>query len=449
MRVPGAPKKAHFPLPSPHSPCHLPSSALSVYNRTTMHIRYLSLTNFRNYARLELTLPERPLLLYGANAQGKTNLLEAIHLLATGSSPLTPLDRQLIKWEAEAEGLPYARVWAEVIRRDHIQEVEVILEKKSLVNGTTRLQKTIRVDRARKRRADLAGRLNVVLFMPQDVELVVGPPAGRRRYLDGTLCQVDGAYCAALERYNEALRQRNAALRHLRDEGGDSAQLAPFEEVLAREGVIVANGRRELVAALSQRADRIHQQLTGRAEWLRLEYHPNFDSAAPPALKYQMGLGLQPYEGPPPGVGAEGLVEAFRQVLEARRGDEIARGVTLTGPHRDEMCFVAGNPAQGTHEVDLGTYSSRGQQRTAVLSLKLAELEWMRERTGETPVLLLDEVLAELDAMRRRYLLAQVDSVEQALLTATDPEMFSAEFREQAALWEVRGGIVKEGGRGE
>jgi DNA replication and repair protein RecF len=157
-----------------------------------------------------------------------------------------------------------------------------------------------------------------------------------------------------------------------------------------------------------------------------------------------MGLGLQPYEGPPPGVDAEGLVEAFRQALRARRAEEIARGVTTIGPHRDEMHFIAGSPVQGTHEVDLRTYGSRGQQRTAVLALKLAELEWLQEQTGEAPVLLLDEVLAELDAARRRYLLARVDGVEQALLTATDPEMFSAAFRERAALWEVRGGIMKE-----
>jgi DNA replication and repair protein RecF len=409
-----------------------------------MRIRYLSLTNFRNYARLELTLPARALLLYGANAQGKTSLLEAIYLLATGSSPVTSLDRQIVNWEAEAEGLPYTRVWAEVERSDRVYEMEIVLEKKPLTNGTVRLQKTIRVDRIRKRRADLAGLLNVVLFMPQDVELVSGSPSNRRRYLDDTLCQVDAAYCTALERYTEALRQRNAALRHLRDEGGDPGQLAPFEETLAREGVTVANGRRELVAALSQRADRIHRQLTGKAEWLRLEYQPNFDPGAPPA-KYQMELGLQPHEGPPPEVGDEELVEVFRQALLARREDEIARGVTLTGPHRDEMRFIAGSPAQGTHEVDLGTYGSRGQQRTAVLSLKLAELAWMQEQTKEAPVLLLDEVLAELDATRRRYLLSQVDSVEQALLTTTDLQMFSAEFRERATLWEVRRGIVKNG----
>jgi DNA replication and repair protein RecF len=416
------------------------------YDNSTMHIRYLSLTNFRNYARLELALPERPLLLYGANAQGKTSLLEAVYLLATGSSPLTPLDRQLIRWEAEAEGLPYARVWAEVVRRDRIREVEIILENKPMANGAKRMQKTIRVDRARKRRAELAQRLNVVVFMPQDVELVSGPPAGRRRYLDNTLCQVDQAYCTALEHYTEALHQRNVTLRHLRDDGGDPTQLAPFEEVLARQGVIIANGRRELIDTLSQRADRIHQQLTGEAEWLRMEYQPNFDPAAPPKVKYQMGLGLH-YAGPPPEVGVEGLVNAFRQTLSALRTDEITRGMTLAGPHRDEMRFVAGSPTQGTHEVDLGTYGSRGQQRTAVLSLKLAELAWMQEQTGETPVLLLDEVLAELDAKRRSYLLAQVDSVEQGLLTATDPEMFSAEFRERAALWQVQGGVVK--GTGE
>jgi len=252
---------------------------------------------------------------------------------------------------------------------------------------------------------------------------------------------VNGVYCVALEQYTEALRQRNAILRHLRDEGGDPSQLTPFEGTMAHQGVIVARERRRLVAALSQRAARIHLQLTGQAEWLQLVYQPNFDPAAPPEAKYQMGLGLD-YNGPPAEVGEAGLVDAFRSALNARRPEEIARGMTLTGPHRDEMRFVAGSPTQGTHEVDLGIYGSRGQQRTAVLSLKLAELGWMQEQTGDTPVLLLDEVLAELDAARRRYLLAQVDSVEQGLLTATDPEMFSAAFRERAVVWEVRAGVV-------
>ena len=408
-----------------------------------MRIRYFSLTNFRNYTRLELTLPQELLLIHGANAQGKTSLIEAMYLLATGSSPIASSDRELIQWQAEADGLPYARVWAEIERRDRVVELEIALEKRTLSNGATRLRKTIRVDRAQKRNTDLTGKLNVVLFIPQNVDLVAGSPSGRRRYLDDTLCQVDDVYSAALDRYNKALRQRNAALRHIRDEGGDPAQLAPFEDALARDGVVIADTRRELLEALSQRAHHIHQQLTGGTEWLRLDYEPNFDATAPPKLRHQMGIDLKEHRSPPSEISIEELIDAYRSALIQRRAEEIARGVTVFGPHRDEVYFTAGSPTQGTHEVDLRTYGSRGQQRTAVLSLKLAELAWMREQTGETPVLLFDEVLAELDRQRRSYLLEQVNSVEQAILTATDPQMFSNEFLDRAILWEVQDGIVR------
>jgi len=407
-----------------------------------MHIRYISLTNFRNYTRLELALPQSPLLLYGANAQGKTNLLEAVHLLSAGSSVLTSVERQLIRWGAEEEGLPYARVWAEVVRGGRVQELEVVLEKRTNGNGTDRLLKTLRVDRKRRQRVDFTGHLNVVLFMPQDMELIAGAPMQRRRYMDDTLSQVDVAYAGALERYREALRQRNAALRYLREDGGDPAQLLPFEDILAREGVRIVNCRRQLLAVLSRRADRIHQQLTGAADWLHLAYMPSFDPAAPSGLDHQRALGLIPRQDLPVEMGEAELAAAFRSMLQARRAEEVARGTTVVGPHRDEFRVFSGNPAQGTHEVDLGTYGSRGQQRTAVLALKLAELEWMRDETGESPVLLLDEVLAELDADRRTYLLAQVNVVEQALLTATDVEMFSPAFRQQAAMWRVQAGIV-------
>ena len=408
-----------------------------------MHIRYLSLTNFRNYARLELALPDKPLLLYGGNAQGKTSLLEAIYLLAAGSSPLASSDRELIRWEAEAEGLPYARVRAEVERRDRSLELEIALEKRALSNGTTRLQKTIRVDRTQRRQSNLSGKLNVVLFTPQNVELVAGSPSGRRRYMNDVLCQVDEAYSEALSSYTKALRQRNAALRHVRDEGGNPAQLAPFERVLARSGVTIAGRRRAFIDGLSGRVKRIHEQLTGDAEWLRLDYAPNFDPDAPPALKAQMGMDLKIEEEPPPDVGRERLVAVYQRALVERRSEEVARGVTVFGPHRDEIRFIAGSPTLGTHEVDLGIYGSRGQQRTAVLSLKLAELRWMHEQTRETPVLLLDEVMAELDRTRRSYLLEHVNGVEQAILTATDPEMFSEDFLRQAVTWEVRGGLVR------
>lgn len=410
-----------------------------------MHIRYLSLTNFRNYARLELALPRSALLLHGANAQGKTNILEAIYLLSSGSSPLTSSDREMIKWEADEEGLSYARVWAEVVRGNQVQEIEVVLEKRPLTNGAERMQKTLRVNRIRKRHADFTGKLNVVLFTPQDMDLVAGPPAQRRRYLDETLCQIDGVYADALDRYAEALRQRNAALRHVREQSGNLAQLLPFEETLARDGVRIVNGRRLLLVALSERADRIHQQLTGASDWLRLDYLPSLDPAAAPGSDVQLALGLGGTRKPRGADDPETQMNAFRHVLEMQRSEDVARGLTSVGPHRDELRIVSGSPAQGTHEVDLGVYGSRGQQRTAVLALKLAELEWIRGETGEAPVLLLDEVLAELDASRRRFLLSSVNAVEQTVMTATDLEMFSDEFREQATLWAVQAGIVGTG----
>ncbi|TET54848.1 MAG: DNA replication/repair protein RecF [Anaerolineales bacterium] len=385
-----------------------------------MPIHALSLTNFRSYARLELTLPEQPLLLYGANAQGKTNLLEAIYVLATASSPLTSLDRELIRWQAEEEGLPYARIRGEVTSGTRSHEMEIVLEKRVLSNGSARTQKTIRVDRARKRRGDLAGLLTVVLFMPQDVALVSSSPATRRRHLDDVLCQVDADYCASLASYQNALRQRNATLRHLREGTGDRGQLGPFEEVLAAQGVLITTKRNAILEQLSQRGERLHQQLTAGAEQLRFEYQPGFDTA---------------------GEDNDAAVTKLRSALQARRPEEIARGITLVGPHRDEFRFLATRPANGARQIDVATYGSRGQQRTAVLALKLAELEWMKEQ-GRTPTLLLDEVMAEMDATRRDYLLAQVDGADQTILTATDPQMFSSEFRARATLWEVRDGLA-------
>ncbi|MGQ9466847.1 MAG: DNA replication/repair protein RecF [Anaerolineae bacterium] len=401
-----------------------------------MRIRSLSLENFRNYARLEVEWPDRPVLLVGGNAQGKTTVLEAIYYLATGRSPLTAVDRQLINWAAERDGLAYAHLRAEVVQRARVLEIAIALSLAANSNGSVQLRKSIRVDRRPRRQRDLTGSLNVVLFLPQDVDLVAGAPAGRRDYLDATLSQVDATYAAALDTYMETLRQRNALLRHLAEEGGDPAQLDPLDERLARSGVTVAQGRRRLVAELSRQAGPIHAELTSGREWLRLEYQPNFDPARPPALTYQMSLALEELGGPPSGVSTEDLERAFLQRLRQRRKEEIERGMTLTGPHRDEMRFIVG-------DMDLGTFGSRGQQRTAVLALKMAQLAWMKERTGDPPVLLLDEVLAELDGERRALLLAQVDRVEQAILTATDPEMFSPEFRRRAALFRVEGGILQ------
>lgn len=386
-----------------------------------MHIRHLSLTNFRNYARLELELSPQVILLHGDNAQGKTNLLEAIYYLATSRSPQASSDRELINWVADQEEMmPYARLMAEVVRGDRVRQIEIVLQKEPLkgaVNGErTRLRKQIRVDKAKRRALDLVGQLNVVFFMPQDMALVDGSPSGRRRYLDVALCQVDAEYCRSLSRYNRVLASRNALLRQERRVDPD--ELAYWDEQLIGLGAVVMLRRRDAVLRLEEWATARHQQLSGAAEYLRLIYQPT------------MSLDLED--------DAQHLQTTYRAELTRRRRQEFERKATLVGPHRDDVNIL-------TNGVDLKKFGSRGQKRTAVLAIKLAELDWMRERIGgEMPILLMDEMLAELDVARRRFLLDQVVSsaVEQVIITTSDLGMFDPGFLSGARPLEIKGGRI-------
>ncbi len=398
-----------------------------------MHIRSLSLRQFRTYNRLELDLPASPILLLGANAQGKTSLLEAIAYLAVGRSPLTNTDQHLIHWRAVEAAMPFAHLKTEVVHRNRIDLIEIALEQKTLSNGNARMEKQIKLNQHTIRQMDLAGHLNVVIFLPEDVELVSGAPAGRRRFLDDLLSQVYPTYVEALGEYQTALSRRNALLRHLRDFGGDVAQLAPLEETLVQTGVTLSLYRRRVVKALTFYADRLHHDLTGGAAWLKVQYEPNFDPLRPPAVDYQIGL-LPETAGESP-VDLDALYNAYRTMLHSQRRTEIDRGMTLTGPHRDELRFISDG-------VDMGTFGSRGQQRTVVLALRLAELRWLEQETRESPVLLLDEVLAELDRARRTYLLNSLGNVEQTILCTTDAEMFPESFRQKTLMLEVAEGII-------
>ncbi len=395
-----------------------------------MYVQSLSLRHFRTYARLELELPPAPILLLGENAQGKTSLLEAIAYLALGRSPLTNTERHLIHWGAVEEAMPFATVAAEVQKGDRKERLEIAIQHTTLANGNVRLLKKIRIDGRSVRRADLAGHLNVVLFLPEDIALVSGPPAGRRRHLDDLLSQVSADYVRAAGRYQSALSRRNALLRHLRDEGGDPAQLIPLERELATNGLHIALRRRQLLHRLTRLADRYHQRITDGA-WLRLLYQPNFAPLRPPEPTTPPSYLDEAEEERIEAV----LLQTYLHEFERRRSDEITRGMTLVGPHRDEVRFIV-------ESVDLGTFGSRGQQRSAVLALRLAELEWLREISGEAPVLLLDEVLAELDIARRHRLLDLLGEVEQTILATTDAEMFPSSFRRQAMRLRVRGGII-------
>lgn len=412
------------------------------YSLLSMHLRHLSLTNFRLYSRLEVDLPSQAILLYGDNAQGKTSLLEAIYVLATGRSAHTTSDRQLINWLAGEEGLtPHARLAADVVRADRALHIDMVLmlEPAKTEDGW-RFRKQIKVNGAVVRTADLIGQIAVVMFLPDDVEIVSGGPANRRRYLDNALSQVDAEYARALDLYAEVLSQRNALLKQLAETGGTpdygADQLIYWDEQLATAGTTITLKRQTMIAELEQLADRLHRDLTRERHTLRLRYQPAFNADGPIGPVYQPSLNLDlPTQSPE--ATFEQARQSFLKQLAAKRQEELARGTTLIGPHRDELRFIA-------DEIDLGTFGSRGQQRTAVLALKLAEVHWMREKINDWPILLLDEVMAELDAHRRGFLLGQINGANQSILTATDPEMFAPEFRAQAKLVKVVRGRIEQ-----
>ncbi|MEW6566689.1 MAG: DNA replication and repair protein RecF [Chloroflexota bacterium] len=400
-----------------------------------MHVSHLSLTNVRNFVRLEVELPTGPLLVVGGNAQGKTSLLEALYYLAAAASPHAGHDRELINFLALRETAPFARFVGEVHRSDRLLRVEIrlLLERPSPADEP-HLRREILINGVKRRPSELAGGLNAVLFLPQDLRVIEGPPAERRRYLDAAISQGDPHYAASLHDYGQVLVQRNALLKQLQEsDNGLVDPLAFWDERLAALGASLIRARSLVVAELDRLASPIHSDLTGGAERLRLDYLPSYDPL--PTLPGQLGL---PIEAPVDRttISPADVQAGMLETLSHLRSEEIQRGQTLIGPHRDDVRLRLNG-------IDLRTYGSRGQNRTAMLSLKLAEVEWMRQRTGEWPLLLLDEVLAELDVPRRQALLGRVHAADQAVLTSADAAMFSDDFRRRATIWHIENGTVR------
>ncbi|MBN2385789.1 MAG: DNA replication and repair protein RecF [Anaerolineales bacterium] len=397
-----------------------------------MHLTHLSLTNFRSFARLDLDVPRRVVLLVGSNAQGKTSILEAVYFLAAFTSFQTHVDRQLVNFLEARKDLAVGRLVAEYQRGPaaHRLEVRLILEP---VGATgQRLRKEVLLDGVKRPLAEAVGHFNAVFFVPQMAQIIEGGPDERRRYLNLALAQAVPGYARSLSTYTQALAQRNALLKTLHERGGDQAQLDYWDETLSRAGAEIVSARIRAVHEIEIQAARIHRDLTHGKEVLRLSYQPAYDPL--PRPNGQLALRI---EAP---VDRSGLDEAsirsgFLQRLGQIRPEEIARGVTTIGPHRDDLRFLA-------DAIDLGDYGSRGQVRTALLALKLAEVEWLKQRTGHWPVLLLDEVLAELDVQRRSDLLAAMERIEQALLTTTDLTLFDPQFVEKGSVWKVEAGQV-------
>jgi DNA replication and repair protein RecF len=398
-----------------------------------VRLTHLSLTNFRNFTRLDMEVPSGPVLLVGDNAQGKTSLLEAVYYLATFASFHASNERQLINLLATRESLAVGRIVAGFEREgsNHRLEVRLIQEPNG---GVLRLRKEILLDGAKQKASDVVGHFNAVLFLPQMLAVIEGAPEERRRYLNLALAQVIPHYSAALSGYNRSLTQRNALLKQLNERGGSPTQLDYWDEQLVAFGAQLLHARIRAVQELERLSARIHAELTRGEEVLRFKYQPAYDPLTPPPGQFSL-----PFDAPIDRTkfSLAEIQDGFLERLVQLRYDEIARGVTLSGPHRDELRLLSNG-------IDLGYYGSRGQVRTAILSLKLAEVAWMKDKTGQWPVLLLDEVLAELDRQRRGDLLARLSESEQSLMTTTDLDLFAPEFVRQAVLWQVRAGRVEE-----
>ncbi|HUQ17239.1 MAG TPA: DNA replication/repair protein RecF [Candidatus Saccharimonadales bacterium] len=376
-----------------------------------MRVSTLLLEDFRSYARTEISLAPGVTAFVGNNGAGKTNILEAIHLLARGDSPRVGEDAELVRW-----GAGMARVAASVERVDDARRVETLLFAPTA--GERKRPRRYLLDGTPKRADDAVGEITVVAFFPEDVDLLADAPSARRRYLDAMVGQVDRRHRSETRQYQRVLEHRNALLRALRGdapppglERPPASELAYWDEELCRLAATISLRRltavREIVPAF-------------RAEALRFSGTEALDVA---------------YASPAEGETADERAGSYRALLASKRDRELWQGTTLVGPHREDLAVRA-------HGRALPEFASRGEQRSAVLALKMAEAAWITERRGEAPVFLLDDVLSELDPRRRDALAETIPAGAQALVTAAFPAGIPIRMTADASLRLVRDGMI-------
>lgn len=386
-----------------------------------MYLSHLALTDFRNFKQQELSLEPGLFLFYGENAQGKTNLLEAVTMLTTAHSFHTTSDREVMNWDSTEH---LTRLRSGAVRASGPLQIEIVIyDPTSGRSGSVpatpgpadRPRKRIKVNGVVKKSLDLFGLVTIVLFAPTDLSLVDGAPEERRRFLDRCLCQMRAQYCQALLKYRKVVTQRAALLKRVRENQEDPRMLDYLDEKLTELANVLMYERQRMVAALNEQVDELQANLSGGKEHLQIVYRPSF----------QMD----------PARNALEALEYYRVQLREVRRREIHQGVCSLGPHRDDLEFLVNG-------VNMLSYGSRGQQRTVALSAKLAELAYMHHVTGEEPILLLDDVFSELDLHRRAYLLRQVLHHQQVLMTTTDFSGFPPEIMEKAHQYRVVQGTI-------
>jgi DNA replication and repair protein RecF len=393
-----------------------------------MHLTLLTLEEFRTYQQLALELPPEGLRIAGRNASGKTSLLEAIVLLATTRSPRTSTERDTVRWESGEEyGVnPYARLGAVVVASDRRHHLEISLE---LPQGTARIpRKRFRVDGRSVRAHDMVGVLRTVLFSPEDVQLVTGAPAERRRQMDILISQIDRSYMRALSRYGKVVSQRNGLLRTFSGDRVDPAsraavaQLSFWDEELVSSGSEIVAGRIVALADLTELVAKRSRFLISDHE-IGLDYHPRLDLPSWSREEHGRAGELQ-----------RRVQATFLSQLEQVRSEEFRRGTTVVGPHRDDFLMTLdGRP--------LDAFGSRGQQRLGVVALKLSESDMITNRTGERPMVLLDDVLSELDEVHRGLLLDALSAENcQVLVTSADRSPLEHPTLEHLPMVQLSGG---------
>ncbi|MDD6182786.1 MAG: DNA replication/repair protein RecF [Lachnospiraceae bacterium] len=359
-----------------------------------MIIKSIELSNFRNYESLDLDFDYGTNILYGNNAQGKTNILEAVSVSGTTRSHKGSKDKEMIRFGEEE-----AHIKTVVNKKDMDYQIDVHMKK----NKT----KGIAVNKVPlKKASELFGILNIVFFSPEDLNIIKNGPSERRRFLDSELCQLDKIYLSDLAKYNKILNQRNKLLKDMVFRPDLKETLPIWDAQLIDYGKRIIKRRKSFVDELNEIVFDIHKQISGEKEELVLKYEPNIDDAF------------------------------FHDELNRAKERDMRFCQTSVGPHRDDMQF-------SVFDVDIRKYGSQGQQRTSALSLKLSEIELVKRNINETPVLLLDDVLSELDSSRQNYLLNSIHDI-QTIITCTGLDEFIKNRFKIDKIFNVVEGVVTE-----